>query len=774
MKVAILSGALATTSVLAVGLAAVAPAVAQDTGTLEQVLVTAQKRTERLVDVPIALSAVSGESIEKANLNTLEAIQFRVPSLTFRKGTTTRNSALFLRGLGTISFSIAAEPSVSTVIDGVVMSRSGQAFVDLYDLERVEVLRGPQGTLYGKNASAGVVSITTARPTQELQARANLAWFDGGEFQGKASISGSITDTLRGRITGAFSSYDGNIRNLFNGNDVNGWSRQAVRGIFEWDASEAVMLTFIGDWGKGDDDCCADVTGASRSPVQDAITGVVPMGDETREVNHDFVSRTQDETFGFSVQGDIQIGDGTVTTISAYRQWDNTEFREGDFLPSLNTIPVRPSHVGTFFLHDIGPQEWEQYTQEIRYASPGGARFEYLIGGFYSLAKSERSFTRDASVNCAVADGGTAPPPDATGFSPCIGEDIVTVFGSARADMTTRLGNLSAFASGNFDITERLEFFGGVRITRDSVEYTWERFNLTNEVTAFGVQNSTPLTVGRTTNTSLSGRAGLKFIINDVTNVYASYARGYKGPAFNIFFNFLAGADPTTPVNLIRQRPIEAETSDAFEIGLKSQLLDNRLQVNLAIFRADYHDYQANNFVSDLGVITTFLTNAGEVSTTGFELEFDALISDTFTMNGGVTYSDAQVDMFNIVEGATAPSAPDGSPLPLAPKWKASVFAEKFFSATDRYEIFVNTAVTYEGKRFSNFGMGGPLDSYALWDVSVGAADTDGRYRLAFVVKNILDTSYATLLVDGFRFQIPRTADRFWGVTFTVNIGEGN
>jgi len=170
-------------------------------GLLEEIIVTAQKREQSLQEVPIAVSVLSEEQINASFGDNIEALQALVPSVSFRTGNTTRNSALTVRGIGTISFSIGAEPSVSTVVDNVVLGRSGQAFGDLYDLERVEVLRGPQGTLFGKNASAGVVNLTTRKPSEEFEGYLKASIFEDNEYTVKGRLSGAISENLNASVT---------------------------------------------------------------------------------------------------------------------------------------------------------------------------------------------------------------------------------------------------------------------------------------------------------------------------------------------------------------------------------------------------------------------------------------------------------------------------------------------------------------------------------------------------------------------------------------------
>ncbi|MFN3553372.1 MAG: TonB-dependent receptor plug domain-containing protein, partial [Novosphingobium meiothermophilum] len=189
----------------------------ETSGGIGEIVVTAQKVKENIQTVPIAISAVTADRLESTGTTSLEGITRLVPSVTFRKGTTSANSAIVMRGVGTITFSVAAEPSVSTVVDGVVLSRSGQAFMDLVDLERIEVLRGPQGTLFGKNASAGLVNMVSKGGTDTLEAEARAEWFEGKEYRLRAAVSGPLAEGLSGRITGFYGSFDGNITNVFGG-----------------------------------------------------------------------------------------------------------------------------------------------------------------------------------------------------------------------------------------------------------------------------------------------------------------------------------------------------------------------------------------------------------------------------------------------------------------------------------------------------------------------------------------------------------------------------
>ena len=388
---------------------------------LEEITVTAQKREQKLSDVPIAVSALGSDQIDATFASNIESLQAYVPSVSFRTGNTTRNSALTVRGIGTISFSIGAEPSVSTVVDNVVLGRSGQAFGDLYDLERVEVLRGPQGTLFGKNASAGVVNLVTKKPTEEFEGYIDLSFYQDDEYRTKARVSGKLTDRVNASVTLMDSEFDGYIDNVYSNQKVNGYDKHGIRAMFDIEVSDDTQALVIYEDYDADNDCCDDLVGrttnASRPLDPEVFVSGAGLNLDQRKVDHDFQTRTLDSTSALSVQFTKQMGDLTLTSITARRTWENTEIREGDFTSQNGDLAsvVDFSTVG-FQLHDVGPQEWRQFSQEIRLASPGGETFNWQVGGFYWDIDSARNFTREASCqdtadNTAIVDAANLADP---------------------------------------------------------------------------------------------------------------------------------------------------------------------------------------------------------------------------------------------------------------------------------------------------------------------------------------------------------------------------
>ena len=802
---------------------AAAPALAQDAATTvatpnttgpeavtdtapADIVVTAQKREERLQDVPVAVSVVSGDAIAAQGRQNLEGAQYLVPALNFVKSGTALNQALFLRGIGTTTFSIAVEPSVSTVLDGVVLSRAAEAFTDLVDIERIEVLRGPQGTLFGKNASAGVINIVSRRPGDTIGGTVEGGFFfEGGkQYRVRGALDLPLGERLRTRTTAFYDKYDGNVFNIAPSVNrrVNGFEHYGIRSLIEADISDAVSLTLIGDYTRNKDDCCADIIGgAPRFPAISTTPGVTPgavnsaalaliqtvlptlRGDETRTINQNLVTRSLVTGYGFSAQFDAEVSDQTVTSITAYRNFANNEIRDGDFYPQ--------PFIGAPQSHDTGPQTGYTFSQELRLTSPGKQFFDYVLGAYYSRTFTRRIFQRDNTI-CAAAAGAVLPAGVLTPCTSPLAAPSTTAFG--RADFGAVAKNFALFAQGTLNVAPRFRLIGGLRFTVDQLDTFFSRVTspgngASNPPFDQGVfdsrtspaSNGNPLASNgvpfrnKATSDNLSGKAGAQFDISGNSTAYASFTRGYKGPAFNLFFNL-----QPTGTNVI-----EAETSDSYEVGLKNTLLDGRLTINLAGYYAKYSNFQANNPDTLVinGVTTTIgrFTNAGTVSTRGGEIDVSFRPVRDLTISGGAAYTDARVDQFKVPAIRTPNDLiPNGTRLAFAPKWKASGGIDYRVRTGGAIDFAVGAQGSYQSSQLSLFvpdpvqRATGVIGGYGLVNLSASVLDSEDRYRVTFQVRNVFDQSFAAAIAPGgpsgaYRYQIPRDADRYFGVTGRVN-----
>ena len=764
------------------------PEAASDTQPAD-IIVTAQKRSERLQDVPVAVSVVSGAALESQGKVSLEGAVNLVPSFNFLKSGTTLNQSLFLRGVGTATFSIAGEPSVSTVVDGVVYSRSGEAFSELVDVDRLEVLRGPQGTLFGKNASAGVINIISRQPSREFGGYLEGSFFTKSEYRARAALNVPFTENIRGRVNGFYTKYDGNITNVgVAGNPrVNGFEHYGGRAQLDVDFSPDVTLKLAADYHHNNDNCCAEVIGTGTAVVDNTqtpprATGFTftnpifsvlptPLGDRTRTIAQNLITTTIETGYGFSGTLNATLRGVTVTSITAYRNYKNTEIRDGDFLPA--------AYIGFNQLHDFGPQVGNTFSQELRLTSPGHQFFDYVLGAYFSDTYSERVFTRNDIVCTAIA-GAVLPAATPT---PCTSPLAnPSTFPTATADFGSTFKNLAFFGQGTVNFNERLRLFGGLRFTADQLNVFHSRnttlagpgINPSFPVTPNGTgQPATPFT-GKTTSTNLSGKGGVQFDLTRNNMIYATYARGYKGPAFNVFFNLAA-----TGTNVIAP-----ETSDAYEVGLKNTFFNGHLVLNLAGYYAKYHNFQANNPDLVAGVVVTRFTNAGDVSTRGGEVDLIWRPVRDLNISGGAAYTDAHVDNFLAAPGA-APTAiiASGTRLGFAPKFKGSLAADYRYRTGGAVDFTLGAQGNYQSSQLSLFSPDpvlrqlGTIGAYGLVNLSAGILDANDRYRITFQVRNVFNQSFAAAIANGgpggsYRYQIPRDADRYFGVTARVNFGK--
>lgn len=737
-----------------------------------EIVVTAQKRSERLQRVPVAVSVVAGDALTAQGKPSIESAAQLVPALNFAKSGTTLNQSIFLRGVGTSSFSIAGEPSVSTVVDGVVFARSGEAFSDLVDVAQLEVLRGPQGTLFGKNASAGVLNITTKQPTRTFGGTLEGSYFTGGEVRTRGSLNVPLSPDLLTRFTGFYGTYRGNIRNLATGDKVNGYRHYGARGQVVYSPSDALRIAVIGDYHRNNDDCCADVigtgplTGTGAPSTSLAFTVLpTPKGDRTRAINQDLVTRTRETGYGISLQADVDVGTHTLTSISAYRKYNNTEIRDGDWLPR--------AYAGFNQLHDNGPQRSNTISQEIRLTSPANQTVSYVLGGYYSRAESERIFTRNDIVCSTIVASPTA-------LVPCGGPNTTpSTFPSATADFGSNFRNLAAFGQATFNISSAFRLIGGLRLSNDRLNV----FHSRNTTRAGpGIQPSFPVTPtgtgqpasifrSNTKNTNVSGKIAAQVDLSRDSTGYVSYTRGYKGPAYNVFFNLTATGTNT----------ISPETSDSYEVGLKNTLMGGRLTINIDAFYAKYYNFQANNPDLVAGVVVTRFTNAGDVSTRGVEADVSFRPIDDLSFNGGIAYTDAVVDRFLQPPGALSSAViPAFTPLGFAPKWKGSLSMDYRARLNAPVDLFFSVNGNYQSKQLTLFAANpvqrqlGTVDGYGLVNLSAGIGDKADRFRLTAQVRNLFDQSYAAAIINGgpggsYRYQIPRDADRYYGLTGRLN-----
>lgn len=708
-----------------------------------EIVVTAQKREQSLQEVPVSVAVISAEALLNNRISSVEELQVLSPSLSFTNSANTRGQGLQIRGIGTLSFSDGVEPSVSTVIDGVVIGRQAQSVFDFIDIERIEVLRGPQGTLFGKNASAGAINIVTSRPSltkTEVVASASYATLNELKLRGSASVP-LVDGVLGARLTGYTVKRDGPINNVFNGEDYNNQDQWGLRGKLLFEPSDSFSLLVIGDYAKIDRDCCVSTARTVLLPSRRALLGpqIVP-GPENRQINIDAPFFFRQESYGGSAEANIKLGNHTLTSITAYREFKLDDNNDGDNLP-INNLNLNSA-----------VQKQTQFTQEIRLTSPAGNRFEYVLGGFF--------FNQTVGTTTQVAGTFGAVPAGS--------------FLGSQVERSVDTRNRALFADATFRVADTVRLIGGARYVHEEITGRFVRFTLPGAVGASPISGP-PIVVPRleSSDDDLSYRFGAQFDVNDDVMAYATFSRGYKGAALNMLNNLNAAT-----VNS-GQAVLDPETAKNFELGLRSTWLDRRLLLNVTLFNTDFTNFQAQTFNPQL--LAFALDNAGKLRTRGVELEALYKPMQGLNLSANLAYTDAKIRdfKFNCYPGQTAAqgcvdidgSGPAtalgqdlaGKPIANAPEWA--------FNLSGSYETplgfvamngFVNA--TYSYRSSVNFGFNQDPNTvqngYGLFNASIGVATADDRIRVSVFAKNLFDTNFATFIA-GTGFDSTATASGY-------------
>ena len=713
---------------LTAALAAAAPALAQEAATDEpgggfgDIIVTAQKRAENLQDVPISATVVSADQLASRQIFDPSQLQLVAPSLQVKSFNAALGASNFsVRGVGTLSFSNTIESSVTSVIDGVVMGNPALGFMNYLDLAQIEVLNGPQGMLFGKNASAGLVNITTRRP--------EIGRFDGqlmgeiaqmkvpGEgllYRLQGIVNVPLGDTAALRVSASQTHTDPVIKNLVTvpGSQY-GQDQTSLRAKLLWEPTPELSIYIAGDYahssgvGSGGS---ADriVRTTSLFAAENADLGIVASPDNFYS-SYGAPTRATFDVGGVQANIDYEFSGGhTLTSITAWRKFDADNLFDSD----KHRIDILDTN------HQLSTIS--QFTEELRLASPLGQFLEYQLGFYYFDSKS------DSDITASGAFGLTAPPP--AGFDAWLG---------IRSSGSMDSKSYAAFGQGTLNLSDQLRFTFGGRYTYDKLKLN-SVSDATGFVTPLGAAGSRDQ---RISEENFSWRVGAQYDLTDDVMAYASVARGYKGPGFNLTI------DPNAPL-------IMPEIPTSYEAGLKSTLLDRHLIFNISGYTSTFKNFQAQAF--DTASNGYVLLNAGALKSRGFEIEASALPAEGLVFNLGVSYVDAFFSDFQADK--CYPFQPDcrangtidssGNRLPNVPKWTVSLTGRYETPISESMAVFLQGALYSRTK--SNFSStedpNTELPGYTLFDASIGVKEIDGKYKLTLFCRNCFDKRQPTFI----------------------------
>ena len=705
---------------------------------IDEIVVTAQKREERLQDVPLSVGVVEAETLGALRLNEVTDLQNLVPGLSQTNAAGPRSFGFFVRGIGTTSFSSESiESSTAFVLDGVVLGQAGAALTDLPDVERVEVLRGPQGTLFGKNASAGVISLTTRRPSEQWQSRGSLSLaHPESELKASALVTGPISETARFLVSGRVNRRDGYVENRFDGRRLNDRDDYGARAKLELTPTENLSVLLIGDSWRRNADCCiwslrSVGPAPSLVPEQEQIAaGIVPgRHNESQNINGDVFANTK--SHGTSAQIDYDFAGGHVlSSITAWRRWLTFDGLDSDNTP------------GNLLDRNFSDFQQQQWTQELRITSPERGRVDYVAGLFYF----------DSDVDSA-----------STQVVPTVPVPFFSHLVNTRA--STR--NIAAFGQANVHVTDALTLIGGARVLREEAKASKRRLDpLTNQ--RDGARDSKR-------DEAIVWRGGVQYAFTPELMAFATVTRGYKGGGFD------------TNIALATLPEVEAEEPINYEIGVRSAWADQRLIVNLTAFSTDVENYQTT--ARDPEQESFYIRNA-QARTRGVEFELLArpFAAYDLTIALAGAYVDARWRNFADAPCFFGQSPAQGcagtvqdlsdEPLPFAPKWTFGANVGWSWSVGADYRVRVDLNASYRtrtGLQFPNspFAI---QSGYALLNGAVAFGPADGRWTLSLYGKNLADRSYAALMFPtlfgappgGISHFVPYEARRVVGVALDV------
>ncbi|TEG64983.1 TonB-dependent receptor [Pseudomonas aeruginosa] len=713
-------------------LAGSAPAKA-DTA-LGKVTVTARRREEDSQKVPTPITVLGGETLEAQRISRVQDLQQVLPSVNVAY-IHARQSSVAVRGIGNNPASDGLEGSAGIYLDNVYLGRPGMAVFDLLDIEQLELLRGPQGTLFGKNTTAGVLNISTRAPTFTTERTVEVSGGQDGYFQGCGTVSGPLGETLAGRLSAYRTRDDGYIKNIHDDNYLNGGERQGARGQLLFEPNEDFSLRWIADYNEEDSSNGSMVVygAAERFWQRAALVGASPLRDPQRKkVNINGRQHVSVHQGGSSLEANWNLAGGyRLTSISAYRYWHFT--------------PANDEQLNVSAINDTGVEVHDrQFSQEIRLASPTGGAFDYVVGAY--------AFRQNLGNKTFTSYG---PLADLYLLGANLGA-LNDTYSKANGKIET--DSFALFAQGTWHLSERLDFTAGLRGTYEEKNAKVERFAPLGGAAVGGVgaavrngqlgaYDSGDLSQY---NFAPSALLSLSYQFSDDLLGYASLSHGEKSGGVNL----AVGSAPSAGADSLLVGP---ERANDAELGLKSTLFDRRLLLNANLFWTGIHGYQATTLYQAPGStqLVQVLANAGSVRSRGLEFEATALPLRGLTLNFNGSYNDVTYLSFKDApcpaEVSTRPGAPSscdlsGQRVVGASKWIANLNGEYQWRLDDRFQPYVSASYAYRSAAEGTLDNSdlSKIDGYALVNLAAGLRSDlgDGQLDTSVWLKNAFDKDY--------------------------------
>ncbi len=789
---------------------AATPVATPGSASVDDIIVTAQKRSQSLQNVPIVVTTVNRQLLQDTGVKDIKDLALLAPGLLVTSTSSEASTTARIRGIGTVGDNPGLESSVGVVIDGVYRSRNGVGFGDLGDVDRIEVLKGPQGTLFGKSATAGVINILTAPPQFTFGANAEFTAGNYGAIGGAAEVTGPLDDKLAASLYFADRQRDGYFtvntgagpRTETRDTDRNFYT---VRAQLLYKPTDALSLRLIADVSRRNESCCiAVITRASQAPAPNLANNLVaalggndgnPATPYARNAYANRPDRQRVRDQGVSLQADWEIGPGTLTSVTAYRDWKNTGGFDADF--STADIDYLPDD-------DSNSSQFRTFSQELRYAGTAG-KLDYLVGGFYSNEKLRQNtsvlvgsqFTPYLSLLFSALLPPNVPNPNflATGLAFGAVGGVSFPAGTGSVDQFRQTDNTYAlFTDNTLHITDKFALQGGARLNIDDKVLNQTSTNIGGGAGCAAANRSFGFLPAATaaalegvdatlclpflspgynnfTNrqsegeTVLTGTVKATYRFDRNLLVYASYARGYKAGGFNLDRTECdvgqAGCAPgSAAVNTpIRDTSFPGEFNNSFELGEKATLFDRKVLFNTTLFYQAYTGFQLNTFNGLVFVVDSI----PRVVSKGIDTDIVWFATPKLNFQGGVTYADTRYDL-NAAQlldfkARTGFQGYQTSRLSLAPLFSASLSGTYTQDVGASYKARLNIGAKYS----SGYNTGSDLDpgkyqnGYILTNVRLGFGPHNDRWSIEAWAENVFDTDYKQVAFDSGFQNVPTT-----------------
>jgi iron complex outermembrane receptor protein len=680
------------------------------TAQVEEIIVTATKRAESIQDVPISISAYTGDFLENSDIRTLQDLSLYAPNFTMAYSSQATNARIFIRGIGSVGNS-GIETSVGVFVDGVYYPRPGSVIGNLLDIEAAEVLRGPQGTLFGRNTAAGALSLRTRDPSDEFEGYVQAGFGDYGAYGLEGVVNTPLSDTVALRLAGKYAERDGYGRNTMTDEDIGERDDLTLRAKLGIDFTPEVYGTLTLDFNEvNSGGQVVELLPDTASPFFDgtlnALFGSVVTTEDGYDqvINQDHQDSLADEQWGIAFDLEFPAGTHTIRSITAYRDWEATN-RESALRMTGDVLPR--DHMYTT----------ETISQEFQLLSPTDQPLTYVVGLFYYEEDFDIDEDFDAGVDACIPVVFALAGAGAAGLCNTMSQSPAT-----DSDYTQSLTSSAVFAQATYAFSDQFSMTFGGRFTSDSKDAAFVQTTPNAVIGGLfrGAEDVPDLSSDDDAGTWLINAT---YHSTDDVMLFASASTGFKGGGFNS-----GGALPA----LGREaRIFSEETSTNYEFGVKSRFADGKATANVTVYHTELDDFQDRSFDG-----LSFLTrNAGKRTQQGFEADFTLNPVDSLTIFGGVSYLDAVFDSF---EGASP--LPGGLPQDL----KAA--------GSGNLEWFLRPEYTYIGEQ----NIGGDTnnnpqsiqDAYGLVNLRLGLAAGDGRWQVTAYGKNMTDEGYCEVIYN--------------------------